>query len=95
MSKKGDIVHGCIFSFHIVYFCLCLDELGDFLLGDGSFGDVCNAILLSNKKEYVIKISSLELEANRKVADSEKECLERLKGSSPYVVELADCFDEV
>jgi hypothetical protein len=45
--------------------------------------------------EYAIKVSDLELPANRKVSDAEKESLERLKGFSPYLVDLVDCFDEV
>jgi serine/threonine protein kinase len=95
MAKKGAIIHGCIFYFiMLLILILCLDQMGD-VLGVGAFGKVHIAVHLSTKEEYAIKMSDLELEGNRKISDSEKENLERLKGFSPYLVELVDCFDEV
>jgi serine/threonine protein kinase len=94
MTIRGDIVHGCIFTLNIVYFVLRLDQLGD-ALGSGTFGIVRKAVYLNSGNEYAIKISNLELENYRRVADVEKNILERLKGFSPYLVDLVECFDEV
>jgi serine/threonine protein kinase len=89
---KGDIVHGCVF---LILFCkLYLDRLGD-LLGEGAFGSVRKAVHEITRKEYAIKISSLETEERRKVADAEKDSLEHLKGFSQYLVDLIECFDVV
>jgi hypothetical protein len=35
------------------------------------------------------------VESTKKVADQERENLEKLKGFSPYLVNLVECFDEV
>jgi hypothetical protein len=37
----------------------------------------------------------MEEEWRKKVADQEKENFERLKGFSPYLVDIVECFDEV
>jgi serine/threonine protein kinase len=73
---------------------LNLDKLGE-LLGKGSFGVVRKAVHVSSQKEYAIKMSNLEAEMDKKVADAEKESLERLKGFSPYLMNLIEYFDEV
>jgi serine/threonine protein kinase len=92
MTKKGDVAYGCVL---LNLFCkLCLDQLDDFL-GKGSFGIVQKAFHQISKKQYAIKMSSLEKELDRKVADAEKDSLKLLNGFSPYLVNLIECFDEV
>jgi serine/threonine protein kinase len=92
MSKKGAVVNGCML-FHYL-FLFAVDEMGE-LLGEGSFGKVRKAIHLNTKKAYAIKTLDLEVEKKRKIADTERVNLERLKGFSPYLVNLVDCFDDV
>jgi serine/threonine protein kinase len=92
MNNKGAVVHGCVL---LILLCkLNLDKLGE-LLGKGPFGIVRKAVHISTQKEYAIKMSNLEAEMDRKVADAEKESLELLKGFSPYLMNLNECFDEV
>jgi serine/threonine protein kinase len=64
-------------------------------LGEGSFGTVRKGFQESTNKYYAIKMMDIEKEAKKKVADQEKENFERLKGFSPYLVNLVECFDEV
>jgi nucleoside-diphosphate-sugar epimerase len=65
------------------------------ILVTGAYGKVGKAVQLRIKKEYAIKILDLEVELSKTIADKEKVNLERLKGFSPYLLNLVDCFDEV
>jgi serine/threonine protein kinase len=68
--------------------------LGDFL-GKGSFRLVRNTVHLATQKKYAVKILELEFEPSKKIADIEKENMEKLKGYSPYLINLVECFDLV
>jgi serine/threonine protein kinase len=92
MSGKGAVIFGCMLL--VLVHRLNLDQLGE-RLGKGSFGVVSKAVHINTKKEYAIKISSLEGEEEMKVADAEKDSLELLKGFSPYLMTMIECFDEV
>jgi hypothetical protein len=46
-------------------------------------------------KYYGVKMMDIETKASREVADEEKKKFEPLKGFSPYLVNLVECFDEV
>jgi serine/threonine protein kinase len=70
------------------------DKLGE-RLGEGSFGIVRKALHERTNKYYAIKIIDIEVKSKRKNADQEKENFEKLKGCSPYLVNLMECFDEV
>jgi serine/threonine protein kinase len=70
------------------------DELLE-LLGEGSFGKVRKAVHLSTGNTYAIKIMDVELDKKRKIADMEQMNFLRLQGSSPYLVNIIECFEEV
>jgi serine/threonine protein kinase len=64
-------------------------------LGKGSYGKVRKAIHLSTQKYYAVKIMEVENDTNRKVADIEQENFLRLQNSSPYLINIIECFEEV
>jgi serine/threonine protein kinase len=71
-----------------------IDKFG-VILGRGSFGKVHKAIEIKTGKEVAIKSMDIEMEEMRNVAKKEESIMKKLKGSSPYLIDLVDSFEEV
>jgi hypothetical protein len=82
-----------VFVFYITLFVL--DELKEFVKNLSPLKSVRKAIQLSTKKQFVIKCVNIESSQRKEMSDIEKLVLTRLKGSSPYIVNLVECFDLV
>jgi serine/threonine protein kinase len=78
------------YIFHFISFFL--DQFGDFL-GSGSFSKVHKAVHLESGREVAIK--SVDVDKFGKMADDEEAIFLKLKDSSPYLVNLIECFEEV
>jgi serine/threonine protein kinase len=78
-----------VFLFFFIYFS---DVFGN-CLGNGSFGKVHEAVHLETGKKVAIK--SVDVEKFEKIANVEQSIFLKLKGSSPYLVNLIECFEEV
>jgi serine/threonine protein kinase len=63
------------------------------LLGKGGFGIVYK--VSKNEKMYAMKVLGYEDETERANADQEENSFKKLKGSSPYIVEFVESFEEV
>jgi serine/threonine protein kinase len=63
------------------------------LLEEGAFGKLYK--VSKNNNIYAMKILKYEDESERANADREEDCLKKLKGSSPYIVEFVESFEEV
>jgi serine/threonine protein kinase len=64
-------------------------------LGEGLFGKVQKAFHINSKQYYALKIIDIKSEIYKKIADVEESNLMKLKGNSPYLVNLIECFEEV
>jgi serine/threonine protein kinase len=73
--------------------CVCVLDEFETLLGKGTFGKVYK--VSKNDKMYVMKILGYENESERANADREEDFFKKLKGSSPYIVEFIESFEEV
>jgi serine/threonine protein kinase len=69
-----------------------LDQFGDYL-GGGSFGKVHEAVHLETGRRVAIK--SVDVEKFKKMAEEEEAIFLKLKDSSPYLVNLIECFEIV
>jgi serine/threonine protein kinase len=77
-----------------IYICFLVDQFG-VLLGNGSYGKVHKAIQVNTGKEVAIKSMDIEINEKRNVAKKEESIMRKLKGSSPYLIDLLDSFEEV
>jgi serine/threonine protein kinase len=93
---KGKTIEGCLIMKFLVkvYTYLFSDEFGT-LLGSGSFGKVYEAIEISSGRCVAIKEVDIEIQHNREIADIEEQNLTKLKGSSPYLVNVIKYFEDV
>jgi serine/threonine protein kinase len=89
-NKPDKVVNGCLLFF--ILFTFFLDRFVE-KLGSGSFGKVHKAIHLKTGKEVAIK--SVDIENFEKMANEEEAMLLKLKDSSPYLVNVIECFEEV
>jgi serine/threonine protein kinase len=81
-------------GFLVLRIFIVLDELGD-VLGRGSFSTVRRAVHKFSKQNFAIKIVNIESLNLKEIANVEQTNLEKLKGCSPYLINLVDCFEEV
>jgi hypothetical protein len=73
--------------------CICVSDEFEALLEKSAFGKLYK--VSKNNNIYAMKILKYENESERANADREEDCFKKLKGSSPYIVEFVESFEEV
>jgi serine/threonine protein kinase len=71
-----------------------IDKIGELIWSDG-YGLVRKAIEMESGKTVGIKSISIETAKKRKIGKKEEDNYRKLKGSSPYISDVIDIFEEV